>query len=62
LSDQQRAQIEEMGGRVRTAAGTIITLDLPVDALERFTALDVVQYVEPSAPLYQEGPGNSSRE
>jgi hypothetical protein len=60
LSAEHRERIVSLGGHVRTAAGTIISLELPVSSLEALTDLDVVQYIEPSGPLFpEEGPAHN---
>lgn len=54
LAPDQRQAIEDIDGRVRTVAGDVVTLELPVRSLTALGALDFVRYIELSRPLWLE--------
>lgn len=54
LSEAQQLRVASLGGRLRSAAGAIATLELPMDALVAFSDLEFVQYIEDSTPQYDE--------
>lgn len=54
LNEKQRGQLAELGVRLRTEAGDVITLDLPQNALPTLAAMDWVVYLEGSRPLSPE--------
>ena len=54
LDDEQRARIAALAGNVRTTAGDVVTLDLPVRCLAALGELDFVRYVELARPLWLE--------
>lgn len=60
--EQAEAAIREVGGRIRTQAGDILTLSLPLRSLDALSRLDSVLYVEASEPLYPESPPDDTGE
>jgi hypothetical protein len=56
LTPEQRAQLESLECHVRTVAGDVITLDLPVRSLDALGKLEFARYVELTRPLQTEKP------
>lgn len=54
LSDEQRAALEALEGRVRSVTGPIITLDLPTRSLAALCDLDFAKYIELARPMQLE--------
>ena len=54
LNDEQRRTVASLGASVRTIAGNIVTLDLPLSALKPLGELEFVRYVELAQPLWLE--------
>ncbi len=54
LTDGRRAQLADIGAVVRSEAGDVVTMTLPVSAIASLIALDWVVYVEASRPLSPE--------
>jgi hypothetical protein len=54
LDEETRTAVEAINGRIRTAAGDVLTLDLPADQLAALTDLTAVRSVEISEPLFRE--------
>lgn len=54
LSPETEAAISSWGGYVRTRAGDVVSLTLPLRHLEALTHLESVIYVEVAEPLYPE--------
>lgn len=46
--------IREMNGHIRTRAGDVLSLSLPLQHLDSLAQLDSVLYVEAAEPLYPE--------
>ena len=62
FSAQQIDELENDGVTIRTRAGVVMTVDVPIDAVERVLEHDFVVASELSAPLYPEpnrDPSNS---
>ena len=54
LTDAHRAQLTEIGAVLRSEAGDVVTMTLPVSAIATLIALDWVVYLEASRPLSAE--------
>jgi hypothetical protein len=61
LEPAQRERLAEIGCRVGTVAGDVVTADLPAHALGELAALEFVRFVEVSRPLYAERPGPAAQ-
>jgi hypothetical protein len=54
LDQARRSTLEAFDVEVRTVAGDVVTANLPLSSISRLVALDFVEYVELSGPLYPE--------
>jgi len=54
LSPEIEAAIHDLGGQVRTEAGDILSISLPLSHVNDLAGLDTVVYIEAAQPLYPE--------
>lgn len=54
VSSERSSQIEAIDAEVRTIAGDVVTIVIPVKSLPKLAALDYVIYIELAGPLYPE--------
>ncbi|MEJ2161674.1 MAG: hypothetical protein P8X53_14540 [Chromatiales bacterium] len=54
LTDARRAELADIGAVLRSEAGDVVTMTLPVSAIASLAAFDWVVYVEASRPLSAE--------
>jgi hypothetical protein len=63
FSPEQVDVLKSDGASIRTRAGLVLTVDVPIDAVERILAHDFIVASELSSPLYDErsddGPASS---
>ncbi len=59
LSPETEAAISSWGGNVRTRAGDVVSLTLPLHHLDDITHLESVTYVEVAEPLFPESSDQS---
>lgn len=62
FSPEQIGALEHDGATIRTRAGVVLTVDVPLDAVERVLAHDFVVASELSSPLYPETSAGPARE
>jgi hypothetical protein len=60
FTPEQLELLKQDGASIRTRAGQVVTIDVPLDAVERVLDHDFVIASELSAPLYLEHGGDSS--
>ncbi len=54
LTDNQRALLAGLGAELRSEAGDVLTLTVPVDVIAQLAAFNWVVYLEASRPLAPE--------
>lgn len=54
ISGAERIEIETLGVRVRSVAGTVFSARVPIDQLETLAGLDYVTHIEASRPIRAE--------
>ena len=62
LSPELEAAIRNWGGQVRTRAGDVVSMSLPLRHVNDLAELDSVIYVEAAEPLYPESPNQLTGE
>lgn len=55
LVPEHKSQLETIGAEVRTIAGDVVTIVLPLRSLPDMASLEFVSYIELSGPLFSEG-------
>jgi hypothetical protein len=61
-AEETVAAIRDIGGRIRTQAGDVFSLSLPLSRIHALSQLDSVLYVEATEPLYPESPPDKTGE
>ncbi len=54
LEPEHKSQLKVIGAEIRTIAGDIVTLSLPIRKLHILAEKDFVRYIELTRPLYPE--------
>ena len=62
LSSETETAISNLGGHVRTRAGDVVTLSLPLRNVNALSDLDSVVYIEAAEPLFPETPNQKTGE
>ena len=62
FSPEQVDELQSDGVTVRTRAGVVMTVDVPLDAVERVLAHDFIRSSELSGALYPEATPDASRD
>jgi len=54
LEPEDISQLEVIGAEIRTIAGNIVTLSIPLGKLHMLANKDFIKYIELTSPLYPE--------